>query len=131
MGGDAGIMHALLRRGVPYVLAGSIRDDGPLPGVVADVYQAQDAMREHARRATTVITLATQLHSIAFGNMVPSYHVTQAGSVRPVYLTIVDITEFSADKLANRGSAQAMAIVTNVQDFMINLRTNLVGRRSP
>ena len=62
--------------------------------------------------------------------MVPSYHVTAAGLVRPVYLTIVDITEFSADKLANRGSAQAMPIVTNVQDFMINLRANLVGRRS-
>jgi len=130
LGGNEGIVHALLRRGVPYVLAGSIRDDGPLPGVFGDVYQAQDAMREHARRATTVITLATQLHSIAFGNMVPSYHVTSAGVVRPVYLTIVDITEFSADKLANRGSAQAMPIVTNVQDFMINLRANLVGRRS-
>jgi len=130
MGGSDGIVHALLRRGVPYVLAGSIRDDGPLPEVLGDVYQAQDAMRVHARRATTVITLATQLHSIAFGNMVPSYHVTATERVRPVYLTIVDITEFSADKLANRGSAQAMPIVTNVQDFMINLRANLAGRRS-
>lgn len=130
LGGNEGIMHALLRRNVPYVLAGSIRDDGPLPGVVADVYAAQDAMREHARRATTVITLATQLHSIAFGNMVPSYQVPESGRIRPVYLTIVDITEFSADKLANRGSAQAMPIVTNVQDFMINLRANLVGRRT-
>jgi hypothetical protein len=125
-----GIMAALERRRIPYVLAGSIRDDGPLPGVISDVYDAQDAMRVHSRRATTVITLATQLHSIAFGNMVPSYHVTEQGTVRPVYLTIVDITEFSADKLANRGSAQAMPIVTNVQDFMINLRANLAGRRS-
>lgn len=124
-----GVMAALVRRGVPFVLAGSIRDDGPLPEVISDVYQAQDAMREHARKATTVITLATQLHSIAFGNMVPSYRVTASGSVRPVYLTIVDITEFSADKLANRGSAQAMPIVTNVQDFMINLRFALVGGR--
>jgi hypothetical protein len=130
LGGTDGIVSALLRRGVPYVLAGSIRDDGPLPGVYGDVYEAQDAMRVHARRATTVITLATQLHSIAFGNMVPSYHVGDSGQVRPVYLTIVDITEFSADKLANRGSAQAMPIVTNVQDFMINLRANLAGRRS-
>ncbi len=125
-----GIMAALERRQVPYVLAGSIRDDGPMPGVISNVYDAQDVMRVHSRRATTVITLATQLHSIAFGNMVPSYHVTALGTVRPVYLTIVDITEFSADKLANRGSAQAMPIVTNVQDFMINLRANLAGRRS-
>ncbi|OQX70040.1 MAG: hypothetical protein B6A08_02425 [Sorangiineae bacterium NIC37A_2] len=127
--GSDGVMAACVRRGVPFVLCGSIRDDGPLPEVIADVYAAQDAMREHARRATTVITLATQLHSIAFGNMVPSYRVTAAGVVRPVYLTIVDITEFSADKLANRGSAQAMPIVTNVQDFMINLRFALVGGR--
>jgi len=125
-----GIMAALVRHHVPYVLAGSIRDDGPLPDVLANVYAAQDAMRVHARRATTVITLATQLHSIAFGNMLPSYHVGPAGEVRPVYLTIVDITEFSADKLANRGSAQAIPIVTNVQDFMINLRANLAGRRT-
>lgn len=127
--GSDGVMAACVRRGVPFVLCGSIRDDGPLPEVIADVYAAQDAMREHARRATTVITLATQLHSIAFGNMVPSYRVTEEGVVRPVYLTIVDITEFSADKLANRGSAQAMPIVTNVQDFMINLRFALVGGR--
>lgn len=127
--GSDGVMAACVERGVPFVLAGSIRDDGPLPEVISDVYEAQDAMREHARRATTVITLATQLHSIAFGNMVPSYRVTSKGIVRPVYLTIVDITEFSADKLANRGSAQAMPIVTNVQDFMINLRFALVGGR--
>jgi lysine-ketoglutarate reductase/saccharopine dehydrogenase-like protein (TIGR00300 family) len=127
--GSDGVMAACVKKGVPFVLAGSIRDDGPLPEVVSDVYQAQDVMRAHARRATTVITLATQLHSIAFGNMVPSYRVTAAGVVRPVYLTIVDITEFSADKLANRGSAQAIPIVTNVQDFMINLRFALVGGR--
>lgn len=127
--GSDGVMAACVKKGVPFVLCGSIRDDGPLPEVISDVYQAQDAMREHARRATTVITLATQLHSIAFGNMVPSYRVTSSGVVRPVYLTIVDITEFSADKLANRGSAQAMPIVTNVQDFMINLRFALVGGR--
>jgi len=120
-----GIIFACEKCNVPYVLAGSIRDDGPLPGVIADVYDAQDEMRAHARRATTVITLATQLHSIAFGNMTPSYHVTDDDSVRPVYFYIVDISEFSADKLANRGSAQATAILTNVQDFMINLWNNL------
>jgi len=120
-----GIMYACEQNNIPYVLAGSIRDDGPLPEVYADVYSAQDAMRKHARKATTVITLATQLHSIAFGNMTSSYHVLDDGRVRPVFFYIVDMTEFSADKLANRGSAQAVAILTNVQDFIVNLWKNL------
>ena len=82
-------------------------------------------MRGHARKATTVVALATQLHSIAFGNMVPSYKILPDGEVRPVFFFIVDMTEFSADKLANRGSAQAVAILTNVQDFIVNLWNNL------
>jgi hypothetical protein len=131
LGVEDGITAALERNGIPYVLAGSIRDDGPLPGVIASAYEAQDRMREQIKGATTVITLATQLHSIAVGNMLPSYTVLSSGQVRPVYLTVVDITEFSVDKLANRGTAQATAIVTNVQDFMIHLRENLTtgGRR--
>jgi lysine-ketoglutarate reductase/saccharopine dehydrogenase-like protein (TIGR00300 family) len=120
-----GIMAACERRQIPYVLAGSIRDDGPLPGVISDVCQAQDAMRVHARRATTVIALATQLHSIALGNMLPSYQVDGEGNVRPVYFYVVDMSEFSVDKLANRGSFQATPILTNVQDFVVNLRHNL------
>jgi len=122
---DNGIMVACEKCNIPYVLAGSIRDDGPLPEVVADVYQSQDVMRNFARKATIVITLATQLHSIAVGNMTPNYQITAEGTIRPVYFYIVDMTEFSADKLANRGSAQAVAILTNVQDFMINLWNNL------
>jgi len=125
LGLDNGIICSCEKKRVPYVLAGSIRDDGPLPEVIPDVYQAQDAMRSHARKATTVIALATQLHSIAFGNMVPSYQVMENGEVRPVFFYIVDMSEFSADKLANRGSAQAVAILTNVQDFMMNLWNNL------
>lgn len=125
LGLNDGIIHACERRGVPYVLAGSIRDDGPLPEVITDSCRAQEAMRCHARQATTVIALATQLHAIAFGNMVPSYRVLADGTVRPVFFYIVDMTEFSADKLANRGSAQAVAILTNVQDFMVNLWHNL------
>ncbi len=125
LGLNDGIICACEKRQVPYVLAGSIRDDGPLPEVIANVYQAQDAMRVHARRATTVIALATQLHSIAFGNMVPSYRIEADGSVRPVYYYIVDMTEFSIDKLANRGSMQAIGILTNVQDFAVNLWNNL------
>ncbi|WP_129125846.1 putative NPN-dependent ornithine cyclodeaminase [Geomonas oryzae] len=122
---DDGVMCACARKGIPYVLAGSIRDDGPLPGVIQDAYQAQDAMRVHARKATTVLAIATQLHSIAFGNMVPSYRVEEDGSVRPVYFYVVDMTEFSVDKLANRGSAQAVGLLTNAQDFVVNLWNHL------
>ena len=122
-----GIIYACEKNQIPYVLAGSIRDDGPLPEVIADAYQAQDAMRVHARKATTVIALATQLHSIAFGNMVPSYLVQDDGTVRPVFFYVVDMTEFCVDKLANRGSAQAVAILTNAQDFIVNLSNNLKG----
>ncbi len=120
-----GIMYACEKQKIPYVLAGSIRDDGPLPEVIADAYQAQDAMRVHARKATTVIALATQLHTIAFGNMTPGYRILDNGDIRPVFFYIVDMTEFSTDKLANRGSTQAVAILTNVQDFMMNLWHNL------
>jgi len=122
-----GIMYACEKTPIPYVLAGSIRDDGPLPGVIGDAYKAQDAMRVHAKQATTVIAMATQLHSIAFGNMVPSYKVQDDGTIRPVFFFIVDMSEFSADKLANRGSAQAQAILTNAQDFIVNLWNNLRG----
>lgn len=122
---EDGIMYACVKRQIPYVLAGSIRDDGPLPEVIPDAYQAQDAMRAHARKATTVVAVATQLHSIAFGNMVPSYQVGKDGTVRPVYFYVVDMTEFSVDKLANRGSAQAVGLLTNAQDFVVNLWNHL------
>lgn len=120
-----GIIYSCEKMGIPFVLAGSIRDDGPLPEVIGDACGSQDEMRRYARKATTVITLATQLHSIAFGNMTPGYRVMENQDVRPVYFYIVDMTEFSADKLANRGSLQAIPILTNVQDFMINLWNNL------
>ncbi len=120
-----GIMYACEKMNIPYILAGSIRDDGPLPETIGNVYTSQDRMREHARKATIVITMATQLHSIAFGNMTPSYKVQEDGTIRPVYFYIVDMSEFSADKLANRGSAQAQAILTNVQDFIVNIWNHL------
>ncbi len=120
-----GIIWACEQHNIPYILAGSIRDDGPLPETLGDVYHSQDAMRTHARKATTVITMATQLHSIAFGNMTPSYRIMPDGDIRPVFFYVVDMSEFSADKLANRGSAQAQAILTNVQDFIVNLWNHL------
>ena len=127
LGLSDGIIYACEKHSVPYVLAGSIRDDGPMPEIIADVYEAQNRMRDYARKATTVLCLATQLHSIAFGNMTPSYRIMPDGTIRSVTFYIVDMSEFSADKLANRGSAQAVAILTNAQDFMINLRNNLVS----
>ncbi|MGI6756055.1 MAG: hypothetical protein ACOX4F_08615 [Atopobiaceae bacterium] len=116
-GVDNGIMYQLEKSRVPYVLAGSIRDDGPLPEVVADVYESQEKMRALIRKATTVICLATMLHTIATGNMTPSFRVTKDG-IRPLYLYAVDSTEFVVNKLQDRGSLSATAIVTNVQDFI-------------
>ena len=120
-----GIIYACEKCDVPYVLAGSIRDDGPMPGVIVSALDAQDEMRKHARTATTVIAVATQLHTIAFGNMTPGYRALDDGVVRPVYFYVVDMSEFSADKLANRGSSQSIAILTNAQDFVVNLWNNL------
>ncbi|MGE0443334.1 MAG: hypothetical protein AB7S39_22840 [Gemmatimonadales bacterium] len=112
-----GIMHALVTRKVPYVLAGSIRDDGPLPGVITDTAQAQDAMREHTVRATGAVFIATALHAIAVGNMLPAFH-THRGGPEPLMTICVDQTEFVVTKLKDRGTHQAYGVVTNAQDFM-------------
>jgi hypothetical protein len=130
LGLEDGIISACLHGGIPYVLAGSIRDDGPLPEVITDTSRAQDAMRFHVSRATTVIALATQLHAIAVGNMLSAYRVQPDSTIRPVYFYLVDMSEFVADKLANRGSAQSRAIMTNAQDFVVNLWHNL-GEGAP
>jgi len=123
-----GIMRAIVDNGIPYVLAGSIRDDGPLPGVIADAYEAQDRMRDLTRKTTTVIAMATQLHSIATGNMIPSYKIMDDGSIRPVYFFTIDMSEFAVNKLANRGSLTARSILTNTQDFVVNLHRKLKRR---
>ena len=112
-----GIMAALVRNAVPYVLTGSIRDDGPLPDVIPNVYDGQAAMRAQVRGATTIICMATMLHTIATGNLAPSYRVMPDGSVRPVYLYTIDMSEFVVNKLADRGSLSSTSIVANVQDF--------------
>ena len=122
---DDGIIYSCEKYGVPYVLGGSIRDDGPLPPVFGDVYAAQDAMRDQLRSATTVICMATMLHTIAAGNMTPSYRVTAEGTVRQVYFYCVDVSEFAVNKLADRGSLSARGIVTNVQDFVVLLQRGL------
>ena len=113
-----GIMCSCVKNNIPFVLAGSIRDDGPLPEVIADVYEAANAMRNVAKKATTVICMATMLHTIATGNMTPSFRVQQDGTIRPVYLYAVDVDEFVVNKLLDRGSLCATTVVANVQDFI-------------
>ena len=115
-----GIMYGLVKQNVPFVLTGSIRDDGPLPEVIGDAYAGQTAMRNLVRKATTVICLATQLHTIATGNMTPSFRVV-GGVVRPLYLYTVDISEFVVNKLRDRGSLSSISFVTNVQDFIVHV----------
>ena len=125
---DNGIIYSCEKYGIPYVLAGSIRDDGPLPPVIGNAYEAQDRMRDVVRDATTVLCLATTLHSIAVGNMTPSYRVMSDGQIREVYFYCVDISEFTANKLSDRGSLSAKGIVTNVQDFIVTLSKGLIGK---
>ena len=115
-------MHALVTRRVPYVLAGSIRDDGPLPGVFSDTLAAQDAMREHTVKATGAIFVATALHAIAVGNMLPAFYLDGSGAPSPLMTICVDQTEFVVNKLKDRGTHQAYGVVTNAQDFMHVLR---------
>lgn len=123
---STGIIAACEKHGIPYVLGGSIRDDGPLPPVFGNVYEAQDAMRNEIRTATTVICMATMLHSISVGNMTPSYRVLADGTIRPVYFYCTDVSEFAVRKLSDRGSLTSRGIVTNVQDFVKNLERSLL-----
>jgi len=117
-----GIMHACVQSNVPFVLCGSIRDDGPLPEVYTDVLAAQDAMRQQAIRATMAILIATALHAIATGNMLPAFVQEPDGSLRELPTICVDSSEFVVSKLKDRGTHQAFGVVTNAQDFMHILR---------
>jgi lysine-ketoglutarate reductase/saccharopine dehydrogenase-like protein (TIGR00300 family) len=119
-----GIMHALVTYGVPFILAGSIRDDGPLPGVITDVLEAQDKMRYFTQGATLVVMLATMLHSIATGNMLPTF-IERNGNIEPVYTIAVDQDEMVVQKLIDRGTHQAFGIVRNVDDFLNRVVTEL------
>ena len=117
-----GIMHACVVHDVPFVLTGSIRDDGPLPEVITDNLEAQDAMRRHAVKATMAILIATALHAIATGNMLPAFVTESDGSLRELATICVDSSEFVVSKLKDRGTHQAFGVVTNAQDFMHILR---------
>lgn len=117
-----GIMHALVTRNIPFVLTGSIRDDGPLPEVITDALASQDAMKRHTTRATMAIFVATALHAIATGNMLPTFVVNPDGTLRELPTICVDSSEFVVSKLKDRGTHQAFGVVTNAQDFMHILR---------
>ncbi|MGE5584796.1 MAG: TIGR00300 family protein [Bacillota bacterium] len=112
-----GVMHACITHGVDYVLAGSIRDDGPLPDVITDTVKAQDEMRLKIKDVELALMLATMLHSIATGNLLPSR----------VKTVCVDINPATVTKLADRGSLQAVGIVSDVEWFLKELVGRLVG----
>lgn len=110
-----GVMHACVRRGVPFVLAGSIRDDGPLPDVVTDVIAAQQAMRAHLAGVGMAIMVGTTLHSIATGNLLPAR----------VFTVCVDINPGVVTKLQDRGSRQSLGIVMDAASFLEKLASGL------
>ena len=112
----SGVMHALVKANTPYVLVGSVRDDGPLPDVYTDVIEGQRAMREQLKGVGFAIMVATMLHSIATGNILPA----------SVPLVAVDINPATVTKLADRGSAQAIGIVTDIGLFLEQLAHELI-----
>ncbi|AHG00077.1 hypothetical protein HALLA_15975 [Halostagnicola larsenii XH-48] len=113
---DGGVMYQCIRNDVPYVLAGSIRDDGPLPDTITDAIEAQDAIREQAREADLVLMLSTLLHSVAVGNCLPSTTKT----------VCVDINPATVTQLLDRGSAQAIGMVTDIGTFVPMLADELL-----
>lgn len=104
----SGIMYECVTRGVPYVLAGSIRDDGPLPEVLTDTLAAQDAMRRLIPGVGFCLMVATTLHSVAVGNLLPAW----------VKVACVDISPATVTKLMDRGSTQTVGIVSDAEPFL-------------
>jgi lysine-ketoglutarate reductase/saccharopine dehydrogenase-like protein (TIGR00300 family) len=111
----SGIMFECIQHKIPFVLAGSIRDDGPLPEVITDVLVAQDVMRERIRGVGFCLMTATMLHSIATGNLLPA----------AVKVACVDINPATVTKLADRGSHQTVGVVTDAEPFLRALVSEL------
>jgi lysine-ketoglutarate reductase/saccharopine dehydrogenase-like protein (TIGR00300 family) len=111
----SGIMYECIRAGVDLVLAGSIRDDGPLPEVITDTLEAQRAMRQAVRGVGFALMIATALHSIATGNLLPAW----------VKVVCVDINPATVTKLADRGTFQTVGLVTDVEPFLRSLAVEL------
>lgn len=110
-----GIMYECVKNNVPFVLAGSLRDDGPLPDVITDVVEAQRRHRELLKGADMILMLSTMLHSIAVGNMLNSN----------VKVVVVDINQPMVTKLLDRGTWQAIGIVSDVGAFLPLLLSNI------
>ncbi len=110
-----GIVATALEHGVELVLAGSIRDDGPMPGVITDSMAAQAAMRQAVRGVEVAVLAASMLHAIATGNLLPA-------AVKSV---VVDINPAVVIKLADRGTGQALGLVTDVELFLRALADEL------
>ena len=104
----SGIIYECVKKEVPFVLAGSIRDDGPLPDVITDMVLAQQKYKEHLKGVTMVLMLASTLHAIAVGNMLPS----------TVKLVCLDINPASVTKLLDRGSTQTVGVVSDIGTFL-------------
>jgi lysine-ketoglutarate reductase/saccharopine dehydrogenase-like protein (TIGR00300 family) len=104
----SGVLYECVRAGVPFVLAGSLRDDGPLPDAITDMNAAQDAYARELKGAGLVLCLGSMLHSIAVGNMLPSW----------VKIICVDINPAVATKVSDRGTGQAVGVVTDVGLFL-------------
>lgn len=114
-----GIMYECVKNKVPFVLAGSIRDDGPLPDVITDVTQAQRQYKKILKGADMVIMISTMLHSIATGNMLPA----------KVKVIVIDISQPTVTKLMDRGTWQAMGIVSDVGAFLPMIAQQLRDRK--
>jgi hypothetical protein len=111
----SGIMVEAVRHHVNYILAGSIRDDGPIVDTIRDIVDAQDRYTAALERAGLVIVLSTMLHGIGVGNMLPAW----------VPVVCVDINPAVVTKLADRGSSQTIGLVTDVGLFLHQLATQL------
>ncbi|HXV79559.1 MAG TPA: TIGR00300 family protein [Candidatus Binatia bacterium] len=105
---QSGIFYSCVRKNVDFVLAGSIRDDGPLPDVITDTLKAQDVMREKVRGVSLALMMATTLHAIATGNLLPAHVKTVCVDINPAVVT----------KLTDRGTFQAIGLVTDVEPFL-------------
>ncbi len=114
----SGVMYELITHGVPFVLAGSVRDDGPMPDVITEMIEAQRAMRAHVPGLGMAIMVSTMLHSIATGNMLPASVTT----------VCVDINPAAVTKLMDRGSIQSIGMVTDVGLFLRQLHEALESR---
>jgi lysine-ketoglutarate reductase/saccharopine dehydrogenase-like protein (TIGR00300 family) len=115
-----GIVYECIKKGIPFILAGSIRDDGPLPEVITDTVMAKDAMEKALRGVDMTIMMSTMLHSIAVGNLLPSR----------VKTICVDINPSTVTKLMDRGTAQAIGLVTDIGIFLPRLAEEIDRMKS-